>query len=182
MSITTRPLIYDDLLQMPDDGKRYEIVGGELYVSPSPVPKHQELAHRLTLLIGNHVRDHKIGKLYSAPLDVRLTEHDIVEPDLLFIGTERLGIIGGTTINGAPDLLIEVLSPSTRVRDETLKADLYARSGVREYWLVDPVARTLVIHALDDGRWVPTGSAERPESRVLPDLMVDVRALFADLS
>jgi Uma2 family endonuclease len=182
MSITTRPLTYDDLLQMPDDGKRYEIIGGELFVSPSPVPKHQELSQRLMLLIGMHVRERNLGKLYAAPLDVRLGEHDIVEPDLLFISTDRLGIIGATTINGAPDLLIEVLSPSTRARDESLKADLYARTGVREYWLVDPEARTLAMHALDDGRWVRIGPSDRPESRVLPGLTVDVTTLFTDLS
>jgi Uma2 family endonuclease len=181
MSITTRPLTYDDLLQMPDDGKRYEIIDGELYVSPSPIPRHQELSQRLALLIGNHVQEHHLGKLYTAPLDVRLEEHGIVEPDLLFISTERMAIIGGTTINGAPDLLIEVLSPSTRSRDETLKAELYARSGVREYWLADPVAETLVIHVLEDGRWVPVGPAERPESRVLAGLSIEINALFADL-
>lgn len=182
MSMTTRALTYDELLHMPDDGKRYEIIDGELYVSPSPIPKHQELSQRLSLLIGNHVQEHHLGKLYTAPLDVRLEEHDIVEPDLLFISTERMGIIGDTTINGAPDLIIEVLSPSTRTRDETLKAALYARSGVREYWLADPVAETLMIHALEDGRWVATGPEERPESRVLSGLSIDVRKLFAALS
>ncbi|MGI8644348.1 MAG: Uma2 family endonuclease [Thermomicrobiales bacterium] len=182
MSITTRPLTYHDLLQMPDDGKRYEIIDGELYVSPAPTPKHQELSQRLSLLIGNHVNNHRLGKLYTAPLDVRLGDHDIVEPDLLFISRERMDIIGATTINGAPDLVIEVLSPSTRSRDETLKADLYARSGVREYWLVDPMARTLVIRVLEDGRWIPAGPADQPESRVLAGLIIDLNTLFADVS
>lgn len=182
MSITTRPLTYDDLLQLPDDGKRYEIIDGELYVSPSPIPRHQQVLGRLHLLIATFVNEPERGVVYLAPLDVRLGTHDVVEPDLLFISTERMAIIGGTTINGAPDLLIEILSPSTRSRDETLKAELYARSGVREYWLADPVAETLVIHVLEDGRWVAIGPAERPESRVLTGLSIDARKLFADLS
>lgn len=181
MSITTRPLTYDDLLQMPDDGKRYEIIDGELYVSPSPIPKHQELLGRLHVIMSLFVAEHGQGKVYVAPLDVRLAEHDVVEPDMLFISTERIGIIGETMITGAPDLVIEVLLPSTRARDESLKADLYARAGVQEYWLVDPQAQTLVIHTLEDGRWVPVGSAGRPESRVLGGLTVDVSALFVDL-
>ncbi len=147
MSIATRLLTYEDLCQTPDDFNRYEIIGGELIVAPSPISKHQRVSSRLQRWFGNFVTDRDLGEIIAAPCDVKLDQHDIVQPDLLFIARERLHIIGDKYIDGAPDLLVEVLSPTTRRRDRTRKADLYARAGVREYWLADPDAHARGFHA-----------------------------------
>ncbi|HEX6513657.1 MAG TPA: Uma2 family endonuclease, partial [Chloroflexota bacterium] len=107
---------YEDLLHTPDDGKRYEIVDGEMLVSPSPVPKHQWVALKLIefLLQPHHAG---YGQLWVAPLDVILDEHNVVEPDLLFIRQDRLHIIHENNVHGAPDLVVEILSPGGRERD-----------------------------------------------------------------
>jgi Uma2 family endonuclease len=178
-----RPLTYDDLLQTPDDGNRYEIIGGELIVSPTPVPLHQEIIVRLVLWIGSFVRDRDLGIVYAAPIDVKLTEHNYVEPDIVFVARERLSIVGPKFISGAPDLLVEVYSPSSRQRDLVQKAALYAASGVREYWQVDPESRALTINVLRDGLYLPTRHVEgTARSEVLGDLTIDVAALFLNLT
>ncbi len=183
MSIRTRPLTYDDLVQMPEDGNRYEIIGGELVVTPAPIPVHQRVLKPVFRLIDGFVEARGLGEVFFAPLDVQLGEHDIVEPDLIFIARERLGIVERTRVIGVPDLLVEILSPSTRTRDEALKARLYAEAGVREYWIADPDERTLRVYALEGGRYVPIPpDPEGVCSRVLPGLVVDAAALFVDVS
>ncbi len=183
MSILTRPLTYDDLVQVPEDGNRYEIIGGELVVAPAPIPLHQRVSKRAFLLLDGFVETRGLGEVFYAPLDVQLGDHDIVEPDLVFIARERLAIVERTRVIGVPDLLVEILSPLTRIRDEALKARLYAEAGVAEYWIVDPDERTLRVFVLEDERYAllppePNGV----HSRVLPGLVVDVAALFEDLA
>ncbi len=182
MSLTTHSLTYDDLAGMPDDGNRYEIIGGVLCVSPSPTEVHQSLSFRLTLLVGSFVTAERLGKVYAAPFDVRLSEQDVVQPDLIFVSQSRLSIISPTCIEGAPDLLVEILSPSTAHRDRTQKARLYAGAGVPEYWLVDPEARTVTVLALHRGAYAQRElRGDRIRSEILPGLEIDQRALFAGI-
>ena len=131
-------LTYDDYLLFPDDGKRHELIDGEHYVTPSPNLRHQAISGRLYLLIGTWLRDRSTGQIYDAPLDVIFSRFDVVEPDLLYVSNERAAEILGQYVTGAPDLVIEIGSPSTRRRDETIKRNLYEGSGVTEYWVVDP--------------------------------------------
>jgi Uma2 family endonuclease len=181
MSLLARPLTYDDLRQMPDDLNRYEIIGGELIVSPSPNRAHQKVSLRLTLVIAQYVAAHELGEVYVAPVDVRLSPHNVVEPDLLFIRQDRLGIYGPTgPVEGPPDLVVEIISPSSRVMDQTRKAALYADSGVPEYWVVDPERREVQVLVLDQGQYRPVEPADgRLPSTVIPGLAVDPVALFA---
>lgn len=109
-----RKLTYDDLLAMPDDGLRHEIIDGVLYVSPSPGTPHQFTVGKLHQAIANYLDEHPVGEVYLAPFDVVFTRHDVVEPDLLFISTARLAVLTERNVTGAPDLVIEILSPSTR--------------------------------------------------------------------
>ena len=132
-------LTYDDFVLFPDDGKRHELIDGEHYVTPSPNLKHQKVSGHLYLLIGGWLEDHPIGQIYYAPFDVVFSSHDVVEPDLLYLSNARLAdVLTPANVKGAPDLVIEIGSPGTRKRDETLKRRLYERSGVSEYWIVDP--------------------------------------------
>lgn len=182
MSVQTRPLTADDLDHFPDDGKRREIIAGELFVSPAPSIKHQELAGHLYYLLHQAVILTGWGKVYFAPVDVRFSTHDQVQPDLLVIRRERLEIGRGNTVHGAPDLVVEILSPSNRNYDEVEKARLYAEAGVPEYWIMDPMAHVCQMLTLVDGRYDPvTPDGGLLRSNVVPGLVVDPATLFARL-
>ena len=132
-------LTYDDFLLFPDDGKRHELIDGEHYVTPSPNVRHQSISGSLYLLIGNWLEEHRIGRVFYAPLDVIMSNFDVVEPDLLYMSNERAADIAtGQHVRGAPNLIIEIGSRGTRKRDETIKRRLYEDKGVTEYWFVDP--------------------------------------------
>ncbi len=183
MSTSTHLLTYDDLCRIPDDGKRYEIIGGELLVSPSPVRAHQELLSFLHLVVGNYVRQHHLGRLYFAPVDVRLSPRDVVQPDLLFIRHDRLDIYHARgDVQGPPDLVVEIVSPSSVETDPGRKFDLYAASGVSEYWLADPATRRFQLFVLREGRYTESAPvAGRLHSTVIAGLVLDPAELFAGI-
>jgi Uma2 family endonuclease len=132
-------LTYDDFVLFPDDGKRHELIDGEHYVTPSPNVRHQQIQGDLFGLIWSYLQAHPIGRLFTARLDVVFSNHDVVEPDLLYVSNARASeMLTQPNVKGAPDLVIEIGSPSTRQRDETIKRHLYERFGVTEYWFVDP--------------------------------------------
>jgi len=140
-------LTYDDFLLFPDDGLRHEIIDGEHYVTPSPNQRHQELVGRLYLSLGSFLEDRpERGRVFLSPFDVVFSFHDVVEPDLVFVAPDQLDILTDKNIQGTPALVIEILSPSTRKRDQQIKYRLYERTGVREYWLVDPERNTVTIY------------------------------------
>ena len=176
-----RPIFtISDLAQVPDDGKRYEVLEGDLAVSPSPKPKHQRVVHRLHIWLTERERIGS-GQVYMAPLDVVFDESNVTEPDLLFILTEQLHIIKEANIQGAPDLVVKVLSPSTRERDLGVKVHLYARFGVPEYWIVDPEVETLTIyHLTPDGYEVagPFRRGEMIQSSLFPNAPLNVADVF----
>ncbi|MEJ7761965.1 MAG: Uma2 family endonuclease [Thermomicrobiales bacterium] len=183
MTIATRPLTYDDLLSTPDDRNRYEILNGRMVVSPAPTSNHQLVAGRIYMALTNTSSNAGDGIVFFAPLDVRLGPHDIVEPDLLFVTSSRRHIIEKAYLTAAPDLLVEILSPSSGRRDRGEKMALYASHGVREYWLADPEAKALVLLALVDHTFERVDPDERGHLRstVLTDLVIDPDDLFTDL-
>jgi Uma2 family endonuclease len=130
-------LTYDDYLLFPDDGQRHELIDGEHYVTPTPILPHQRVLGNLYFAIRGYLESHKLGEVFMAPLDVILSKHDVVEPDLLYVSNERRDILG-QWVHGAPDLAVEIASPGTRKRDETITRRLYERAGVSDYWIVDP--------------------------------------------
>jgi Uma2 family endonuclease len=138
-SLPAVKLTYDDFVHFPDDGQRHELIDGEHYVTPSPNLRHQRIAASLHLTIGIFLKAHPVGEVFFAPLDVVISDSDVVEPDLLYVSRERAAdVLVPEHIRGAPDLVIEIASRGTRKRDETIKRALYERAGVREYWVVDP--------------------------------------------
>ena len=137
----TRPavrLTYDDFLHFPDDGQRHELIDGEHYVTPSPNLRHQRISGKLHLAIAVYLKAHATGEVFYAPLDVVVSEFDVVEPDLLYVSHERAAVLVPQHVRGVPDLVVEIASKGTRKRDETIKRALYERGGVIEYWVVDP--------------------------------------------
>lgn len=131
----------DDYWLFPEDNIRREIIDGELYMTSNPVRKHQTAAGNLYDRLRKFLVAHPLGSVYSAPFSVVLSDTDVVEPDVVFIAAERSASVTDKGIQGAPDLMVEVLSGPTRRVDETVKRDLYEEAGVREYWLVDPDER-----------------------------------------
>ena len=134
-------LTYDDFVRFPDDGLRHELIDGEHYVTPSPNTKHQQVSLNLVFLIERWLRqkNERVGRLFFAPFDVVFSRFDVVEPDLLYMSNERAArILTAANVQGVPELVVEIASPGTRRRDETIKRKLYERSGVSEYWVVDP--------------------------------------------
>ena len=140
-------LTYDDFVRFPDDGQRHEVIDGEHYVTPSPNTRHQRLVGRLHLLIATHLEKHPIGEVFVAPFDVVFSHFDVVEPDLIYISSERAAaVLTEAHVRGAPELVIEIGSPGTRKRDKTIKRQLYDRAGVTEYWFVDPELNAVEVH------------------------------------
>ena len=162
-------LTYEDYAKTPDD-ERWELIDGELFRMPSPNIAHQRTSMRLFLLVAPFVENRNLGEVFNAPTDVVLSDHDTVEPDLLFISKERMGIIGTLNVQGAPDLVVEIHSPSTAQRDLTAKRELYARHGVKEYWPIDPVARTVTVLLLRDGEFVEVDVYKEGDTVTSPTL------------
>ncbi len=141
---------YEDYRHTPED-QRYELLDGELIMAPAPNLGHQRIDAKLGWRLAQFVEERDLGEVFSAPCDVVLSNMDVVQPDLLFVSTERAHLLlGGDSVLGAPDLVVEILSPSTAGRDRTLKRNLYAKHGVKEYWLVDPDTRTVSVLRLGD--------------------------------
>ena len=140
---------YEDYRNTPED-KRYELLDGELVTMPSPKEIHQRLSMNLGVSLHLFVDENGLGRVYVAPFDVVLTDTDVVQPDLMFVSNERSHIITEDNIRGAPDLVVEILSPSTADKDRTFKRALYARHGVREYWMVDHLAKTVTVLLLGE--------------------------------
>ncbi|MFN0057386.1 MAG: Uma2 family endonuclease [Planctomycetota bacterium] len=134
-----------------DDGRRHEIIDGEHIVNAAPAPRHQQISFQLQLQLYEQIQKRGNGEVYGAPVGVRFSNHDIVEPDLIAIRSENLGIITPTLIDGAPDLLVEILSPSSAATDRIRKLALYERFQVSEYWIVDPESRVVEQYVLTAG-------------------------------
>ena len=147
------PLTYEDFLLFPEDGKRHELMEGEHYVTPSPNTRHQTISSALHRILGPFIHEHRLGVLFAAPMDVVLSDIDVVEPDLLFVASARKTIIQEPHIHGAPDLVIEILSERTRKVDEVTKRKLYERYGVQEYWIVDPELELVKVYRLTGERY-----------------------------
>lgn len=180
MSATGSKLTYNDLLAWPDDQMRHELIDGEHFMSPSPLVRHQRILRRLLHALEGWNEGARAGEVFCAPTDIVFGPTNVVVPDLLFVSAARAAIIGEKNIQGAPDLLVEILSPSTRDRDLGAKLRLYRRFGVREYWIVDPDANTMTVHRLD-----PTGTpsqiltaAGTITSPVLPGLSLPLAAIL----
>lgn len=170
----------DDYLRLDDD-IRVELIEGEFVVTASPTPRHQVVIGNLHLLLEPKVRRLGLGKVFLSPLDTVLSRHNVLQPDLLFIAHEHLDRVGNR-VNGPPDLVIEVLSPRRAAHDRKVKKRLYRRFGVREYWIVDPKAETVLVLELRDGRWTKRGVFSKKdvfEPAVLPGVAVKVQDVFA---
>ena len=177
---TRRKFTYEDYRNTPDD-VRYELLDGELILVPAPNMAHQGISTILLRLIDTLVYLRKLGKVFHAPTDVVFSDTDTVQPDLIFISNERSHIITEQNIRGAPDLAIEILSPSTAGRDRTFKRTLYERHGVKEYWMVDPDARNITVLILGENGYELAGiygEGQTLTSPTLPGFSLNLDEVF----
>lgn len=178
---------YDDYKTLPESmEKRYELLDGDLVMVPVPSIRHQRIAVRLVRLLADYAEGRGRGIILSAPTDVVLGEagsREVVQPDVIFVSRSRAGIIAEDEIRGAPDLVVEILSPTTEARDRGYKLRLYGRHGVGECWIVDPIAETVDVYAAVSGTFDRTLSVHAPEpllSSLFEDLTIDVGDVFRE--
>lgn len=157
-------LTYEDLVELPNDRNRYELFEGELQVTAAPNTAHQTASINLGALLHNYVRANRLGRVFTAPCDVLLSQITVVEPDLLFVSAERAAIIQKQYVAGAPDLVVEILSPSTVLTDRQIKRQLYARHGIPHYWLLDVERQEFVAYTLADGVYREVARAQETET------------------
>jgi len=177
-----RGMTYDDYCLLPDDRNRYEVIEGELTVSPSPNFRHQDTVWNLGQIMRAYAKEHKLGVVVGAPMDVILEPNTIVQPDLLFIRRENMEIITELNIQGSPDLCIEVLSRSTGLHDRHTKKAVYARCGVPEYWIIDSAREIVSVFEIDGDVYRLRGEASGDDvvtSGVLTGLTITARSVFA---
>ncbi len=172
---------YEDYAKLPDY-PRYELIDGEFILTPSPGTDHQGVSFELSGMLRDFLRKHKIGRAFAAPMDVVFDKWNVCQPDLLFVSNERASIITSAAVRGAPDMVMELLSPSNSYYDVTKKKDLYERFGVKEYWIVDPMEHSIDIFANKNGTFALVfsgrGTGQAP-SEVLPEFVVEIVELFA---
>ena len=175
---------YEEYRTAPPD-RRYELLDGELVMPPSPNLKHQAVQVQLGERLARFVREQSLGRLFFAPCDVVLSDTDVVQPDLLFVSSERAHLLSsGENVRGAPDLVVEILSPATAERDRGYKRALYAKHGVAECWLVDPAAEMVSVHCPRGGALVAVRIFTRGEvlrSSLLAGFALDLNDIFSGL-
>lgn len=162
---TRRRWTYAEFARLPSEGsKRHEIIDGELYVTPSPSSAHQRTVMRVLARLHEFVQAHGLGEVFPGPLDILFAEGDYLEPDVLFVGSAKSGLISDRGVEGPPDLVVEVVSPSTSARDRGIKVQRYRHYGVPEYWVVDAEGGTVEVWRFADG-------ADEPETHGSEDVL-----------
>ena len=186
-STSSTKLTHDDFVNFPDDGQRHELIDGEHYVTPAPNIRHQRLVLRLSGALYAHFATTNAGEAFLSPLDVVLSNHDIVEPDLLVLLSDQADILTYQNVRGAPALVVEVLSPGTKKRDQTIKHRLYDRAGVREVlagrsgWDVDHCLSTRGRLNTDTSRGSEGSLGRRALVAIAPGFSLSAAELFARL-
>jgi len=167
--------------RLPDDGNRYELIDGELLVSPAPKTNHQRVSRRLVTLLDSFVTSRRLGEVFHAAFDVYLESESqtCVEPDIVFVANQRLHLIADEGLRGVPDLVVEILSESTRRVDLSDKLELYRRTGVPEYWVADPERRSIAVYRFADSDQPRTVvRADTLTSPLFPGLEIQLRSVF----
>jgi len=177
MSTGTRKLTYQDYICFPDDRMRHEIIDGDHYMNPAPSTYHQRVSARLQYQLYSAIELADLGVVMYAPIDVELTEFDIVQPDLVVVLKENR-IITPSKIKGAPDHVIEILSPSTASNDRMLKRSLYERTGVKEYWIVDPFEHSIEKMVLQRDKYNSSNATEKVSVSYLDGVTVDLTQVW----
>ena len=177
----TALLTAEDYRALPENGPRYQLVQGELFMAPAPNRYHQDIVGNIMFLLRKYLEQHPIGKLYAAPFDIFLTEHNVFQPDIVFVNNDRLSTLKVFGLEGAPTLVVEILSESSVRLDRVTKKQVYTASGVLELWLVDPEEKTVTVFRLQEDSEQPAGvwkESDRFQSKCFPGLIIDAAEVF----
>jgi len=175
-------LTYEDYITLPNDRNRYEILEGELIVTPSPTFKHQEVSRNLLLILHYHIKKNNLGKIVAAPMDVILEDTTVAQPDIIFISKEKYRFVTKRGIECAPDLLVEILSPSSKRYDRVSKMQIYGKHSVTWYWIVDPDSSTVEEYRIEKGNYVLAGTYQKSDTfapELFPDLKIELSQVWA---
>jgi Uma2 family endonuclease len=175
------PFTYDDYRLLPEDGRRYELLDGDLLVSPAPSTRHQTVSRRLLFALMQALETRDLAQIFDAPTDLILEPTSVVQPDLVIVSAARASIVTARAIEGIPDVVIEILSPNGSDRDERLKRRLYERHGIPEYWIVDPDLGYVTVWRLESGRYEMRAKLDRSSTLDhpdFPDLCVPLLDIF----
>ncbi|MCF6149712.1 MAG: Uma2 family endonuclease [Candidatus Kuenenia sp.] len=178
--IEKKKYTYEDYVKISED-KRYELIDGELLMTPSPITRHQRISRKIEFMLEKFIVENNLGEVFDAPYDVYLDETNVVQPDILFVSKDRLNIIGEKNIQGAPDLVIEIVSENSAYRDIVLKKGLYARFGVKEYWIVIPETEEIEIYILEENHYQIFKAFMKNESLkspILKGLKMELKNIF----
>lgn len=181
--VKSRPFTYHDYFALPEHGPRYQLVEGELYMAPAPNRFHQTISRNIEGAILGYLKDHKIGILYHAPFDVQLTDLNVYQPDIIFVKNEHRSLLTKQGMRGAPDFVVEILSPATADLDLSLKREIYARTGVEELWIIEPDVKRIQVYRLQENRETPVvthGEKGVIESSLFPGLVFQAEEIFAE--
>lgn len=183
MAVVQMPMLtVGDYRNLPETGPRYQLIGGDLFMAPAPNRYHQEISRNLELMLGSYLKENPIGKMYHAPFDVVLDEFNVFQPDILFVSRDRYSILTDAGIEGAPDFIVEILSPKTARLDLDNKRKMYIRHGVRELWIIDPETRSILVYRSDRDLSNPVATrreGDHLESPLFPGLRIETKELFA---
>ncbi|MBI3850857.1 MAG: Uma2 family endonuclease [Verrucomicrobia bacterium] len=174
-------LTAEDYRLMPETGPRYQLIEGELFMAPAPNRYHQDISGNIEFILMKYLEKHRVGKLYDAPFDVYLGEHNVFQPDKAFVSNERLSILTDMGAEGAPNLVVEILSDSTAHLDKKTKLKVYAANGVEELWLVDPETKSVKLYRFQDSAEEPAAVYHRNESFTspcFPGLSISLSEIF----
>lgn len=181
MAATLTPFTADDYRRLPEGGPRFQLIEGEFYMAPAPNRYHQDVSRNIEFLLLKYLEKHPIGRVYHAPFDVYLSENDVLQPDIVYVSNANSGILTEEGARGAPDLVIEILSPSNAYLDRGVKRGVYARAGVKELWLVDPATQNVDVFELARDANKPVvifNAAGNYSSALLPGLSFTGREIF----
>jgi len=175
---------YDDYLLFPDDGRRHELIEGDRYMTPAPSTTHQRIVVRLSTVLESFLKQRQGGQMFVAPTDVVLSPLDVVQPDLFFVSSAKASIVTNRNIQGAPDLVVEIVSEATRKTDEIVKRKLYERFDVPEYWIIDPEIETIKIYRMTAQGYhriaeLNCEADDALSTPILPDLTIQLKDIFA---
>lgn len=181
--VTSRPLTYHDYYSLPEHGPRYQLIEGELHMAPAPNRFHQTVSRNLEGILLSYLKTNKIGILYDAPFDVQMTDLNVYQPDILVLKNSRRSLLTKQGLRGAPDFVVEILSPATSELDLGVKREIYARCGVEELWIIEPDARQISVYRLQENRETPAATHSenaRFHSTLFPGLEFIASEIFAE--
>jgi Uma2 family endonuclease len=175
-----RPLTYDDYCLLPEDGKRHELIEGEFFVSPAPFIRHQSVSSNLLGALWSSLQTPGLARVFHAPTDLILARTTVVQPDLIIVGQARQAFITARAVEGPPDVVVEILSPSSLDRDQYIKRKLYEKFSIPEYWVVDPEQALVTVYRLDEGSYGIRARHERSSTLDCPEFPT-LRVPLADV-